>query len=168
VGVDSFLQKPLFSSTIEEMVGHYFGITDLHADDEDEVDISGIFEGHRILLAEDVEINREIVLVLLEPTLLQIDCAENGREALEMFKKSPDLYDLIFMDIQMPQMDGYEATRLIRALDIPKAKTIPIIATTANVFKEDIENCLAAGMNDHVGKPLDIQEVLDKLREYLA
>ena len=169
VGVDSFLQKPLFSSTIEELVGHYFGILEPQPEeDEGEVDIRGIFEGHRVLLAEDVEINREIVLALLEPTLLAIDCAENGREALEMFKKAPEKYDLIFMDIQMPQMDGYEATRLIRGLDFAKAKTIPIIATTANVFKEDIENCLAAGMNDHVGKPLDIEEVLEKLREYLA
>ncbi|MCL2530159.1 MAG: response regulator [Coriobacteriia bacterium] len=169
VGVDSFLQKPLFASTIEELVGQYFGISETELEVvDDEVDISGIFAGHQILMAEDVEINREIVLALLEPTELKIDCAENGKEALEMFKAAPDKYELIFMDIQMPEMDGYEATRRIRALDIPKAKSIPIIATTANVFKEDIENCLAAGMNDHVGKPLNIQEVLDKLREYLA
>jgi len=114
-----------------------------------------------------VEINREIVLSLLEPTLLTIDCAENGKKAVEMFKEAPDKYDMIFMDIQMPEMDGYNATRTIRALEHPKAKIVPIIAMTANVFKEDVEKCLASGMNGHVGKPLDFNEVINELREYL-
>jgi signal transduction histidine kinase len=125
------------------------------------------FAGYRILLAEDVEINREIVLALLEPTRIDIDCAENGAAAVDMFGVSPDAYDMIFMDLQMPEVDGYEATRRIRALDVPKAKEIPIIAMTANVFREDIEKCLEAGMNDHLGKPIDFDEVLRKLREYL-
>jgi len=125
------------------------------------------FEAHRLLLAEDVEINREIVLSLLEPTGLAIDCAENGQEALRMFREAPNCYDMIFMDLQMPEMDGYEATRKIRALGTPKAMAIPIIAMTANVFREDVERCLAAGMNDHIGKPLDIEEVLQALRQYL-
>ena len=125
------------------------------------------FEGHYILLAEDVEINREIVLALLESTLITIDCAENGKEALEMFAAAPDKYELIFMDIQMPEMDGLEATRQIRALDIPNAKTIPIIAMTANAFREDVVKCLDAGMNGHLGKPLDFDDVLSKLRTYL-
>jgi CheY-like chemotaxis protein/nitrogen-specific signal transduction histidine kinase len=125
------------------------------------------FEGHCILLVEDVEINREIVMSLLEPTFLAIDCAENGRIALEMFVATPDKYELIFMDMQMPEMDGLEATRRIRALDIPKAKTIPIIAMTANAFKEDVEKCLDAGMNSHLSKPLDFDDVLSKLRTYL-
>ncbi|GHS88452.1 hypothetical protein AGMMS49957_10000 [Synergistales bacterium] len=126
------------------------------------------FEGRRIILAEDVEINREIVLSLLEPTLLAIDCAENGAEAVRLFTNAPRQYDMIFMDIQMPEMDGFEATRRIRALDVPEAKQIPIVAMTANVFREDVEKCLAAGMNDHVGKPLNIEEVLEKLRRFLA
>jgi signal transduction histidine kinase/CheY-like chemotaxis protein len=125
------------------------------------------FEHHTIILAEDVEINREILLALLEDTNLGIDCAENGKAVLKLFSENPGRYDLIFMDVHMPEMDGFEATRLIRALDIPKAKTIPIVAMTANVFKEDIEKCLDAGMNDHVGKPLDITLVLEKLRTYL-
>jgi CheY-like chemotaxis protein len=125
------------------------------------------FEGHTIILAEDVEINREIVLTLLEDTRLGIDCAENGAAALRLFRGNPDKYDFIFMDVHMPEMDGFEATRRIRALDIPRAKTIPIVAMTANVFKEDIEKCLESGMNDHVGKPLDIAIVLEKLRQYL-
>jgi signal transduction histidine kinase/CheY-like chemotaxis protein len=127
----------------------------------------GAFRGYRVLLAEDVEINREIVISLLEPTLLTIDCAENGVEAVELYQKDPGSWDMIFMDVQMPEMDGYETTRRIRALDTPKAKTVPIVAMTANVFREDIEKCLAAGMNDHVGKPIDLGEVLDKLRKYL-
>jgi signal transduction histidine kinase/CheY-like chemotaxis protein len=130
-------------------------------------DSDGLFEGRRILLAEDVEINREIVLALLEPTLLKIDCAEDGEQAVKMFSDTPDRYDMIFMDVQMPKMDGYEATREIRALGTPKAKSIPIIAMTANVFREDVEKCLEAGMNGHVGKPLDVDDVIEKLRQHL-
>jgi CheY-like chemotaxis protein len=125
------------------------------------------FSGHRVLLAEDVEINREIVLALLEPTGLAIDCAENGEEAVKAFRKAPARYDIIFMDLQMPKMDGFEATRRIRATEAARATEIPIIAMTANVFREDIERCLEAGMNGHVGKPLDMDEVMDKLCEYL-
>jgi CheY-like chemotaxis protein len=125
------------------------------------------FSGCRILLAEDVEINREIVLALLEPTLLEIDCAENGEEALQKFSEHPDRYHMILMDVQMPKMDGYEATRRIRASQTPRAATVPIVAMTANVFREDIEKCLAAGMNDHVGKPLDFEEVLEKLQQWM-
>ena len=165
-GVDSFLQKPLFPSTIADVVAECFRSAKLQSDDAG-ANIDGIFKGRRILLSEDVQINREIVKTILEPTLLEIDCAENGREAVQMFGTASDKYELIFMDIQMPEMDGYEATRQIRALDVPNAKSIPIIAMSANVFKEDIENCFAAGMNGHVGKPLDINEVIDKLRECL-
>jgi two-component system, sensor histidine kinase and response regulator len=135
---------------------------------EEKPDLDGIFAGRRVLLAEDVEINREIVLALFEPTSLEIDCAENGAEAVRKFSEAPGRYDLIFMDIQMPEMDGYEATRRIRELDTPKAKSIPIIAMTANVFREDVEKCIEAGMNSHVGKPLDFDEVLERLKSYLT
>ena len=123
------------------------------------------FKGHCILMAEDVEINREIVLALLEPLGMDIDCAENGKEALRMFIEAPEKYDMIFMDVQMPEMDGFEATRRIRALDAPNAKTISIIAMTANVFREDVEKCLEAGMDGHIGKPLNYDEVLWKLSD---
>jgi signal transduction histidine kinase/CheY-like chemotaxis protein len=133
------------------------------------------FEGCRILLAEDVEINREIVLAMLEPDRLKIDCAENGKSAVEKFNQNPDAYDMIFMDIQMPEVDGFEAARRIRALEKERQKAsggiprrIPIIAMTANVFKEDIENCLEAGMDGHTGKPLDFNEVRLILRKYLS
>ncbi|MDR0347585.1 MAG: response regulator, partial [Coriobacteriales bacterium] len=125
------------------------------------------FKGHCIMLAEDVEVNREIVYALLEPTQLEIVPAENGAEALNMFTKEPERYELIFMDVQMPRMNGLEATRQIRALDVPQAKTLPIVAMTASVFREDIEKCLAAGMDDHVGKPLDLSEVMRMLNLYL-
>jgi signal transduction histidine kinase len=125
------------------------------------------FRGKRILLAEDVAINREIVIALLEPLGLEITEAEDGQKAYDLFCANPDSFDLIFMDIHMPGVDGYEAAKRIRAFVHPKAKTIPIIAMTANVFREDIENCHAAGMNDHIGKPLDFNMVVAMLRKYL-
>jgi CheY-like chemotaxis protein len=165
-GVDKFLSKPLFPSSIADIINECLSIDRRHMQ-EAQMDITGLFSGHHVLLAEDVEINREIVQALLEPSKLEIDCAENGREAVRMFSEAPEKYDMIFMDVQMPEMDGYEATRRIRALDTPKAKTIPIVAMTANVFREDVERCLEAGMNSHVGKPLDFNEVMIKLRTYL-
>ena len=165
-GVDKFLSKPLFPSSLENVIFDALGIDRRQTEEEPE-DITGLFAGRRILLAEDVEINREIVLALLEPTQLDIDCAVNGKQAVKMFSEAPQKYDMIFMDVQMPEMDGYEATRRIRALDVPKAKTIPIVAMTANVFREDKEKCLQAGMNSHVGKPLDFDIVVERLRSYL-
>jgi len=134
---------------------------------ETQVNYDESFEGHTILLAEDVEINREIVIAQLEHTGLSIECAVNGEEAVSMFSASPGRYSLILMDIQMPEVDGYEATRAIRALAAPEAARIPIIAMTANVFREDVEHCLAAGMNEHIGKPLIMENVLEVLRRYI-
>jgi len=165
-GVDKFISKPLFPSSIVEIINECLGVDKQQMEKSQSADIAGIFAGKHILLAEDVEINREIVQTLLEPTQLEIDCAENGVEAVRMFTEDPHKYDMIFMDIQMPKMDGYETTQRIRALDDPAAKTIPIIAMTANVFREDVEKCLEAGMNSHVGKPLDFEEVMGKLRSY--
>jgi len=125
------------------------------------------FVGRRLLLAEDIEINREIVLTMLEPTMLIIDCAENGAEAVRKFEKNPDRYDMILMDVEMPEMNGYEATRRIRSLDAGKAKSIPIVAMTANVFREDIKKCLEAGMNGHLGKPFKTNDVLRVIHEHL-
>jgi len=126
--------------------------------------INGEFIGITLLFAEDVDINREILITLLESTGITIDCAENGKEAVEKMEAAPEKYDIVFMDIQMPIMDGLEATRRIRKLPKCERGQLPIIAMTANVFKEDIEACLAVGMDDHLGKPLDIEKVLEKLR----
>jgi CheY-like chemotaxis protein len=131
--------------------------------------IDHIFAGKHILLAEDIEINREIVIAYLDTTGVVITEAENGRIAVELFEKDPDAYDLILMDVQMPVLDGYAATREIRALApaVPKAATVPIVAMTANVFQEDIDQALASGMNAHIGKPLDFDQVMNVLGQYL-
>ena len=125
------------------------------------------FSGKTILLAEDIEINREIFIALLEGSGLVIECAENGREAFDMVNAAPDKYDLIFMDVQMPRMSGYEATRHIRDIPALQDKKLPIIAMTANVFKSDIEESHAAGMDDHLGKPIEMEKVVQVLRKYL-
>jgi CheY-like chemotaxis protein len=179
-GVNKFLAKPFFPSSITDSINECLGVKKLGAGED--VQSGGdmdCFQGFTILLAEDVGINQEIIITLLEPTGVKIDCADNGAEALALFSANPDKYDLIFMDVQMPEMDGFEATRRIRAFEaewLPqgsgeaggrKKEGIPIIAMTANVFREDIEKCLAAGMNSHVGKPIDIDDVLVKLRQYL-
>jgi signal transduction histidine kinase/DNA-binding response OmpR family regulator len=179
-GIGKFLPKPLFPSAIADCISECLGMAP--PQDSKEIKIDD-FSGYRVLLAEDVEINREILLALLEPSNLAIDCAENGTEAVKLFSKNYAGYDAIFMDVQMPEMDGYEATQRIRAIEeewrkndvravpgenSPEQRRVPIIAMTANVFREDIEKCLEAGMNGHLGKPLDLNEVLDKLREYLT
>jgi signal transduction histidine kinase/DNA-binding response OmpR family regulator len=171
-GVDKFLSKPLFPSSIADVINECLGM-DRKKIEEAGNEITGLFAGRRLLLAEDVEINREIVQALLEPTQLEIDFAENGIEAVCKFSETPDKYDLIFMDVQMPEMDGYEATRRIRAIEAELRKNdpkrsirVPIVAMTANVFREDIKKCLDAGMDSHVGKPLDFDEVINRLRSY--
>jgi signal transduction histidine kinase/DNA-binding response OmpR family regulator len=166
-GVNKFLSKPLFMSSIVDCLNEYLGVDNTCGLQKTQSDKSDNFAKYCILLVEDVEINREIVLTLLEPTQLKIDCAENGVEAVRMVRENPDRYAMIFMDVQMPEMDGYTATRQIRALDPPGVKQMPIIAMTANVFREDIEKCLASGMTGHIGKPLNLDDVLDNLRKYL-
>lgn len=121
----------------------------------------------KILLAEDILINQEIVKAMLAPTGVSITCAGNGAEALAAYREANGAFDLIFMDIQMPEMDGITATTEIRSSGLPGAETIPIVAMTANVFREDIESYLAAGMNDHIGKPINTEELHIKLKKYL-
>jgi len=126
------------------------------------------FKGKTALLAEDIAINREIVLSMLEGTGLRIDCAENGQQAVEVFEANPGKYDIIFMDMQMPEVDGLEAARRIRALGVPEGTRVPIIAMTANVFREDIAKCIDVGMNDHIGKPIDFDELIRKIEKYVS
>ena len=166
-GVDKHLLKPLFSASIIDCVNEYLDVDKSKEEVSHASDMSQ-FLGRRILLAEDIEINREILIALLEGTSMIIDCAENGIEALEMVESAPEKYDIVFMDMQMPKMDGLEATRRIRALPGLAHRELPIIAMTANVFKDDIEACIKAGMNDHLGKPIDITKVIDILQKYLG
>ncbi|MDR1025439.1 MAG: response regulator, partial [Treponema sp.] len=176
-GVDGFIPKPLYPSYIVDCINRNLGASRIQEERKPELvpgEPDRVLAGRRILVAEDIEINREIVITLLEPLDLIIRCAENGVQALDMFSAEPDAYDLIFMDVHMPEMDGYEATRRIRAGESalypnsPEHRRIPIIAMTANVFAEDIEKCLNAGMDDHVGKPLDISLVIEKLHKFLV
>ena len=156
-----FTVKTTCSKKNENDANDYTEVAD--ASDTQNVDE---FKGKKLLIVEDIEINREILMTLLESSGLDIDSAENGKEALDMITIAPNKYDIVFMDVQMPQMDGYTATRQIRALPMHR-KRLPIIAMTANVFKDDIEACLAAGMDDHLGKPIDIDKASDMLRKHL-
>lgn len=132
-----------------------------------DVSISADLTGHTVLLVEDIDINREIALAFLDGTGLIVDCAENGEAALKMVSENPDRYNLIYMDIQMPVMDGLEATRRIRALSQENAAKIPIIAMTANAFAEDVAKCKECGMNDHISKPINLSLLIKKTCEYL-
>ena len=124
--------------------------------------------GKRALAAEDIEINRDVVSALLEDTGMEIIFANDGADAVEKFSAAPGDYDVILMDIHMPDVDGYEATRRIRSSGLPGADAIPIIAMTANVSREDVERCRAAGMNSHIGKPINLDLLLSELNKYLG
>jgi len=126
-----------------------------------------ILAGKRILIAEDVEINREIISAVLEETGADLVFATNGTEAVKHFQTAPNDYVLILMDVNMPEMDGYEATSCIRSSGLKQADKIPIIAMTASVFREDIERCFACGMNGHLGKPLDTMKVISTIKKHL-
>jgi two-component system, sensor histidine kinase and response regulator len=125
-------------------------------------------QGYTILAAEDMNFHREVLSMYLKKTGVNIDYAINGKEAVEKFKANPEKYKLILMDIRMPEMNGDEATKIIRALNLKNAKNIPIIAMTADVFKEDIEKCAAAGMNDHISKPVVPKIIYAKLKQYMG
>ena len=126
------------------------------------------FNSRVALLAEDIAINREIVLAILQDSGMVVDCAENGLEAVNLFKTRPDRYDIIFMDIHMPVMDGYTATRAIRNSGLPFADTVPIMAMTANAFAEDVNNCREAGMNDHIAKPIEFALLFRKMARLMS
>ena len=126
------------------------------------------FTGKRVLLAEDNALNAEIAVELLQSIGLKVDWAEDGQKAVEMFEKSaPGSYFAVFMDMQMPVMDGVEATRRIRASDRPD-HDVPIFAMTANAYEEDVSQSLAAGMNAHLAKPIEPQVILDTLAGYIG
>ena len=126
------------------------------------------FSGKRVLLVEDIEVNREIAKAVLMEIGLEVEDASDGSDAVKMVENAPpNHYDIILMDVQMPVMNGYDATRNIRALSRKDAKTVPIVAMTANAFEEDKENAIKAGMDDHLAKPLDIPKLIEMLHKYL-
>jgi len=169
-GVKQFIPKPIFPSVLINVINECIEIKpkDILGKYEEAKEIGFNFKEYSILVAEDVEINREILSTIMEETGISIDFAQNGSSAVSMFQMHPDKYNLILMDVNMPEMDGYEATQAIRALELPQAKQISIIAMTANVFREDIEKCLQAGMDDHIGKPISPEALHEKLKKYLV
>ena len=163
-GVDSFIPKPLFAATVLEEFRTALRKKGAPRNSPHGRDL----EGRRILLAEDVEINAEIVSMLLEARGMEMELAENGRLAVEMFDASaPGYYDAVLMDMRMPEMDGLEATRVIRAMDRPDAKEIPIIALTANAFDEDVQRSMQAGLNAHLSKPVQPEILYETLEELI-
>ena len=163
-GINGFISKPLFKSTLFYGLKKYMNIEELQGTSSDENDLAG----RHILVAEDNELNWEIINELLTDIGMELDWTENGQLCVEKYEKSdPEYYDAILMDVRMPIMDGYEATRSIRALNRPDAKSIPIIAMTADAFSEDIKRCLDNGMNAHTAKPINLDEVLSILKKYI-
>lgn len=161
-GANGFLSKPLFRSTLYEKLSDILGAETQSS--EPESDYSDV-EGMNILVAEDNDLNWEIISTLLSMYGIEAERAENGRIAVEKMKAAEkDRYSLIFMDVQMPELNGLDATRAIRALADPWASSIPIIAMTADAFSENVTECLNAGMNGHIAKPIDIKIVLKEIR----
>ncbi|MEA5084095.1 MAG: transporter substrate-binding domain-containing protein [Lachnospiraceae bacterium] len=164
-GADTLISKPLFQSslfnTLVNVVGGKYN-------KKESKEISYNFNGKKVLLAEDNALNREIAIELLSMVGIVADSAENGKSAVEKFESSTaGTYSAILMDVQMPVMDGHEATRLIRGLKHDQATSIPIIAMTANAFTEDITAAISAGMNEHISKPIDTQVLFAVLNKYI-
>ena len=163
IGIDHFMPKPFFMSTFKEAVRRVMG-----SQKREQSSQTDVVRDKHILVVDDIEVNRIILVKILTTLGASCDVAGNGREALEAFEKSqPGDYDLILMDIQMPVMDGYEATRSIRASSHPSAKTVPIIAMTANAFVDDVREAIESGMDAHIAKPVQIDNLKDTIRKVL-
>lgn len=164
--IEGFISKPLFKSTLYFRLSQYMDGYTMGGEKKDEGEAD--FSGKRLLLAEDIEINWEVASAILSITGVEMDWAVNGRDCLEKFQNSEiGYYDAILMDIRMPVMDGYDATKEIRKLD-REDKNLPIIAMTADAFSGDVQKCLDCGMNAHIQKPIDIKECLRVLHKYLG
>ena len=164
-GISGFISKPLFKSTLYHALRQYMDVETEHDRTLNQtIDLSG----RRILLAEDNELNWEVARELLSDLGVELDWAEDGQMCLDQFQKSPEgYYDAILMDIRMPHMGGYEATKAIRGLNHPDALSVPIIAMSADTFSDDIQHCFACGMNAHIAKPIDVMELTRLLKRYL-
>ena len=162
-GVDTFVAKPLFAGTVLDEFREAFKKKNAELVRET-VDL----KGRRVLLAEDVAVNAEIMMMVLSMREIQADHAENGRIAVEKFVEHEEgYYDAILMDMRMPEMDGLEATRRIRETNRPDAGKIPIIALTANAFDEDVQNSMQAGLNAHLSKPVEPETLFRTLEELI-
>ena len=162
-GVDTFAAKPLFAGEVMEQFREAFKKKNAHLVRE-----TADLKGRRVLLAEDVAVNAEIMMMVLSMREMQAEHAENGRVAVEMFQNhEAGYYDAILMDMRMPEMDGLEATRTIRALERPDAKTIPIIALTANAFDEDVQRSMQAGLDAHLSKPVEPETLFETLENLI-
>ncbi len=165
-GVTAFCSKPVFLSELQEILSAPYTTGQ---DDDKEQPREDLFTGRKILLVEDNEINQEIAQAILEEAGFRIAIANDGVVAVEMMEQaSEDAYDLILMDIQMSGMNGYDATRAIRALDNPAKSQIPIVAMTANAFEEDRQMAMESGMNGHISKPIDVAKLMETLKEILS
>ncbi len=165
-GVDAFLAKPLFAMSIHEELGKIFAE---RKKTRQKTDANAELAGKRVLLAEDMEVNGQIMKQVLALKDIRTDLAMDGEEALELFGKSPEgTYDAILMDIMMPKMNGLDATRMIRKMNRSDASSIPIIALTANAFDEDIRLSLEAGMNAHLSKPVEPDALFALLKKYFS
>ena len=165
-GVDSFIAKPLFASNLleefQDAVRRKSTVTK-HAEHKAEL------SGRKVLVAEDVQINAEILKMILQMRGIDCDVAENGKIAVDTFSSKPEgTYSAILMDMRMPEMDGLEATRAIRAMKRDDAKKIPIIALTANAFDEDVQRSLQAGLNAHLSKPVKPEQLYQTLEELIG
>lgn len=167
VGIDAFLSKPFFATALKEKLLELKSEESEQGTELEDADAEGFF-GLHVLVAEDNDINAEILIELLSLEGVNCEVAENGKLALERFIESAvGEFDVILMDVQMPVMNGYEATKAIRALPRKDAVTIPIIAMTANAFAEDVRDALNAGMNAHVAKPIEMDVVKETISQYL-
>lgn len=168
-GADAFITKPLFKSKMLHVLQLFLENGSLQASGAQPDEPEHSLLGKRILLAEDNELNREIAVELLQMQGIVVEAAENGAEAVEMFRASaPGYYTAILMDIQMPVMNGYEATSAIRSLDRADAREIPILALTANVFVSDIGQAQSCGMNDHIAKPINVERLIEVLQKWIG
>jgi len=166
-GVTAFCSKPLFMSELSTCLNSVVNAEEME-ETEDEFEIEDLPKG-RILLAEDNELNQEIAVAILEEGGLEVEVAGNGQIAVEMLKKSePGYYQLVLMDVKMPVMNGYEATKAVRKLENKELASIPIFAMTANAFEEDKREALNCGMNGHLAKPIDVKVLFDTLDKILV
>jgi len=168
VGIDLFLQKPINPSILNDVLNNIFLSHSMEKINQQNNDSSShdmnLLNGSKILLVEDNKTNQIVILGLLEDSGIDINIANNGQEAIDMYNQNKEKYELILMDLQMPVLDGYGATKIIRDID----KTIPIVALTANAMKEDVEKTQAVGMNEHLNKPIEVEKLYQTLFKYLS